>query len=88
MATAIFWGRIIPHFLGSVRDEGKLTDLKGWRQFWRIGFGEVGFLRKMVRPWFSYFRPGFHPWDHDNSRFLAEIESFTKDWAAQMAQAA
>jgi predicted metal-dependent hydrolase len=88
LATAIFWGMIIPHFLGFLRDEGKLTDLKGWRQFWRIGFGDIGFLRKMVRPWFGYFRPGFHPWDHDNSRFLAEIESFTREWEAQMAKAA
>jgi uncharacterized protein len=82
IATAIFWGRVIPAFVGFVRDEGKLTDLKGWRKFWRVGFGEIGFLRKMVRPWFNYLRPGFHPWDHDNSHFLAEVESFAKPWQA------
>lgn len=77
IATAIFWGRITPAFVGFVRDEGKLTDLKGWREFWRVGFGEIGFLRKMARPWFDYFRPGFHPWDHDNRQYLKEIEPFT-----------
>ncbi|WP_293372235.1 metal-dependent hydrolase [Nevskia sp.] len=77
-ATAIFWGMVIPHFLNFVRQEGKLTDLKGWKSFYRMAFGEVGFLRKMARPWFDYFRPGFHPWDDDNSHFLAEVDSFTE----------
>ncbi|WP_022976053.1 metal-dependent hydrolase [Nevskia ramosa] len=83
VATAIFWGKVIPAFIGFVRDEGKLGDLKGWREFWRVGFGEVGFLRKMVRPWFNYLRPGFHPWDHDNSHYLQGIEDFSASWQAK-----
>jgi predicted metal-dependent hydrolase len=34
----------------------------------------LGLLYELV-PWrlyFSYYRPSFHPWDHDNSRFVAE----------------
>lgn len=80
LATTIFWAMVIPHYIGFMRDEKKLTDLKGWKEFWRIGFGEVGFLRKMVLPWFSYFKPGFHPWDHDNSHFLEGIEEFSNPW--------
>ncbi|WP_292999497.1 metal-dependent hydrolase [Nevskia sp.] len=78
LATSVFWAMVTPHFLNFVRQEGKLTDLKGWKSFYRMAFGEVGFLRKMVRPWFDYFRPGFHPWDDDNSHYLAEVESFTE----------
>lgn len=77
LATAIFWGMVIPHYVGFIRDERKLSDLKGWRSLWKMGFGQVGFLRKMARPWFSYFRPGFHPWDDDNSHFLEGIEQFS-----------
>ena len=77
-ATAIFWSMVIPHFLNFVRQEGKLTDAKGWKSFYRMAFGEVGFLRKMARPWLDYFRPSFHPWDDDNSHFLAEVDSFTE----------
>ncbi|MEC8847847.1 MAG: metal-dependent hydrolase [Pseudomonadota bacterium] len=76
MATMIFWGRVVPAHLRFVRSEGRLGDLKGWRTFYRVAFGEIGFLRKMARPWFDYFRPGFHPWDHDNRHFLHGIE----DW--------
>lgn len=76
-ASVIFWGLVLPHFIGFVRDENKLGDFKGWRSFYRMTFGEVGFLRRMIRPWFDYFRPGFHPWDDDNSRFLSGIEEFS-----------
>jgi len=78
LATSVFWAMVTPHFLNFVRQEGKLTDLKGWKSFYRMALGEVGFLRKMVRPWFDYFRPGFHPWDDDNSHYLAEVEAFTE----------
>jgi predicted metal-dependent hydrolase len=80
LATAIFWGMVIPHFLKFVREERKLTDLKGWKAFYDMAFGKVGFLRKMARPWFDYFRPGFHPWDDDNSHFLEGIEGYTKQF--------
>jgi predicted metal-dependent hydrolase len=58
-----------------LRAEGKLFDLQGWRAFARISVGEVGMLRKLVRPWLDYFRPGFHPWDHDNRHLLEQMDA-------------
>lgn len=87
-ATAIFWAMFIPHFLNFVRHERKLTDLKGWRSFYRMAIGEVGFLRKMVRPWFNYFRPGFHPWDDDNSHYLKQMDQIAKQYSAPVSAAA
>ena len=81
MATVIFWGMVLPHYANFVRQEGKLSDVKGWRSFYKMAIGEVGFLRKMVRPWFDYFRPDFHPWDDDNSRYLEGIEQFSAPYA-------
>ena len=85
LATAIFWGMVIPHYLNFVRQEGKLTDVQGWKSFWDMAFGKVGFLRKMARPWFSYFRPDFHPWDEDNSHYLQGIEQFSAPYARRQA---
>ncbi|MGQ0701084.1 MAG: metal-dependent hydrolase [Panacagrimonas sp.] len=85
MATVIFWGMVLPHFVGFVRDEKKLGDMKGWRAAYTMAIGEVGFLRRMVRPWFDYFRPGFHPWDEDNSRFLKGIEEFSATYVTPKA---
>ena len=83
LSTAIFWAMVVPHFIGFVKDEGRLLDLKGWGQFLRFNFGKTGFLRKMARPWLSYFRPDFHPWDDDNSHYLDGIDDFTRTFATE-----
>lgn len=33
-------------------------------------WGRTGFYRRMVPEFLSYFRPGFHPWDHDNRALM------------------
>ncbi|HET8730367.1 MAG TPA: metal-dependent hydrolase [Moraxellaceae bacterium] len=76
LATIIFWGIMIPSFIEALRHERKLTDVKGWQQFYRFTFGEVGLLRMQLRDYFDYYRPGFHPWDHDNREFLMRIDAF------------
>lgn len=55
--------------------------ITGWRA--RLGLARYliakpGILRRVFPLWLSYFRPGFHPWDHDDRalirRTLAELE--------------
>lgn len=84
VATVIFWGMVLPHYANFVRQEGKLGDIKGWKSAYEMAIGKVGFLRKMVRPWFSYFRPDFHPWDDDNSHYLGGIEQFSAPYARRV----
>jgi predicted metal-dependent hydrolase len=79
LATVIFWGLVLPVFLQVLRTEGKLTDLKAWRQFYRYNFGEIGLLRLQLRHYLDYFRPGFHPWDHDNRAYLQQIDAFLEE---------
>ena len=80
LATAIFWALVTPTFLEVVREQGKLTDFAGWRKFMRYAFGEVGLIRRLVLPWADYFRPNFHPWDHDNRALLEQWkETLTSD---------
>ncbi|MGO1692798.1 MAG: metal-dependent hydrolase [Marinobacter sp.] len=49
------------------------------RGLWRL-WGKNGTFSSLIPTWFSYFKPGYHPWDHDNSeliaRFKAEIQSY------------
>ena len=35
------------------------------RVLWYL-FGNPGLIRRCGRAWRDWFRPGFHPWDHDN----------------------
>jgi hypothetical protein len=36
-------------------------------------------LRRTIRDWFDYFRPGFHPWMHDNRGYLREVDALVAD---------
>lgn len=46
---------------------------------WRL-WGKNGTFSSLIPAWFGYFKPGYHPWDQDNSeliaRFKAEIETY------------
>lgn len=75
-ATVIFWALVIPAFLEVLRTEGKLTDTKAWRKFYTFTLGDIGLLRIQLRDYFDYYRPDFHPWDHDNREYLQRIDAF------------
>lgn len=76
IATPVLWSVVSYYYLRTLRQEGELTDPRGWKSFFKVGFGELGYFRKMAKPWMDYFRPGFHPWDHDNRQFLKLLEDF------------
>lgn len=50
------------------------------RVLWYL-FGKPGLFRKSWRAYWDWYRPGFHPWDHDNRATLAR-------WQAAFAQPA
>lgn len=75
IATIGFWGLIIPTFLLILRDQKKLMHFKDWRKFYRYTFGEIGVLRVQFLNYIDYFRPNFHPWDHDNRKYLQQIDA-------------
>jgi predicted metal-dependent hydrolase len=79
LATGIFFSIFIPYYLHNVRTQGGLFDLKGWRGVWRHTWGRKGIFRFMMPNWFDWFRPGFHPWDHDNQHFLEQIDTLVTD---------
>ncbi len=76
LATVVFWSFVMPVFVQVLRTEGKLSDVEGWRQWLRYNFGAIGILRIQLRSYVEYFRPGFHPWDHDNREYLQQIDAF------------
>jgi uncharacterized protein len=48
--------------------------LTGWRvkaRLWWYLLGSPGVLRVVALAWLAYFRPGFHPWDHDDRALTA-----------------
>lgn len=55
------------------------------RSVMRAGFGKGGIGRNVLRPWASFFRPGFHPWDKDDRLLIAEGEAMLAVMAAERA---
>jgi len=57
-----------------LKADGKLF---GGGRIWeglRLLLGRRGMLTRNVPWFFQYFRPSFHPWQHDNHRLIAEWE--------------
>lgn len=79
LATIILWPIVGVTYLNILREQKLLTDRKGWRQFFRYCFGEIGFFRRLIGAYFDYFKPGFHPWDHDNRHFLEKIDELVTE---------
>lgn len=51
--------------------------ITGWQAKWglvRYLFGTPGILRKIFPAWLAYFRPGFHPWQHDDRHLIAAFD--------------
>lgn len=61
-----------------MRRDGKLFDLRGWLKVLRYQFFSPGPLRKIILPWLAWFKPGFHPWQHDNR---AHVEQWKQEYA-------
>ncbi|WP_394830521.1 metal-dependent hydrolase [Pendulispora rubella] len=79
IATVIFWGIAIPSYLRILNAEGRLFDRAGWRMAKRHWWTETRFLPNLWKPWAAYFRPNFHPWDHDNREVLHQMDGLMAD---------
>ena len=58
---------------------------KAFRRIMRSGFGKGGIGRNVLRPWVSFFRPSFHPWDKDDRLLLANGEAMLATMVAKRA---
>ena len=51
--------------------------LAGWKARWGL-FKYLavtpGVIRRLALPWLSYFKPGFHPWDHDDRALIGKYD--------------
>ncbi|WP_370260893.1 metal-dependent hydrolase [Limnobacter sp.] len=81
IATLVFWPLVAVFHARLVFADKTIKGghLKGFLTCHRMLWGkEVGVLRKPVLSgeFTDYFKADFHPWEHDNSHLLEEIDSF------------
>lgn len=64
-----------------------LNDRKGFSLkgaaggLWKL-WGRNGTFSSLLPNWLEYFKPGFHPWDHDNSELIARFKSEIQQYIA------
>ncbi|SER14533.1 hypothetical protein SAMN04488038_11737 [Solimonas aquatica] len=74
VASAIFWPLVaIFHWRLLRADPVARRERGGYWKMIRWQFFTPGPLRRAAREWFDYFKPGFHPWDHDNRSQLQQL---------------
>ncbi|HUS25374.1 MAG TPA: metal-dependent hydrolase [Candidatus Binatia bacterium] len=73
------WQTMYTHYR-LMKHDGLQRDWHGWRGLMRFLFVSPGVTWKIVLPWLSYFRPGFHPWQKDNRH---HVERWKAEYAAQ-----
>jgi predicted metal-dependent hydrolase len=78
-ATLIFWAKVVEQQIRLMWSDRMLFSLREWTSLLRFLFVDPGGLRGLLRPYLQYYRPSFHPWDHDNRELLeawkAELET-------------
>lgn len=74
VATILFIYAAIANTKDLFRQDG-IDNGKSWRRLARYLFVEPGLLRKVLKSYFSYYRPGFHPWEEDDRALLAKAET-------------
>lgn len=81
-----FWRHRIEGTLELLRQDG----ITGWKAKMRVArflLLSPGIMRRMFWSWLAYFKPGFHPWDHDDRALIQRAETAYPVTAVQ-AQAA
>jgi predicted metal-dependent hydrolase len=70
--TFTFWALVVRHQALMMKVDGTLWSLREWRDLFVFLFIEPGGMTSLWRHWLDYFRPSFHPLDHDNSDLLEQ----------------
>jgi len=70
--TLIFWALVIDQQARMMRADGTLFSLREWGSLFVFLWVHPGGLRKMWRLYLGYFKPSFHPWEHDNRDVLED----------------
>ncbi|AHI28511.1 metal-dependent hydrolase [Marinobacter similis] len=70
-----FTGRMMLNDRRNFSIKGTATGL------WRL-WGRNGSFSSLIPAWLEYFKPGFHPWDKDNSKLVAQFKAEIQQYAA------
>jgi len=68
-----FWRSIFWHMANFFRQDGINTPRTWWRALHFL-LVKPGMVRRIARPYLSFYRGDFHPWLHDDRALIADVE--------------
>lgn len=68
-----FWRSTFRHMADFFRQDQINTAGTWWRVMHYL-LVSPGMVRKIFLPYLSFYRPGFHPWMHDDRHLIADVE--------------
>lgn len=74
ISTLLFAYAVTANTRDLFRQDGINTG-KSWRRLFAYLFFSPGLMRKVLKSYFTYYRPGFHPWQEDDRALLAQAEA-------------
>lgn len=74
VTSLIFWAAIGVFYGRLLARDGRLWEPRSWGRTLLFLWAKPGLFRKLVPGFLQYFRPGFHPNDHDSSADLARMQ--------------
>jgi uncharacterized protein len=69
-ATIIFWAKVFEHQVRLMHVDGTLWSAREWVALYRYLCVSPGGLQRLIPAYLDYYRPSFHPWQHDNRALL------------------
>ncbi len=67
--TMTFSFFLFVHVATILKADGQ-SNFRNWLRLVGLFWGRKGVITRTALPWLDYFRPNFHPWDHDNRKEL------------------
>lgn len=82
ISTAIL-GVVATWFTGRMmlNDRKNFSVTGAAKGMWRM-WGRNGTFSSLIPTWLGYFKPGFHPWDKDNSELIADFKTQIQQYIA------
>lgn len=79
LTTAGFLGLVLYYQQQLLKADTRTRRWRGLGDFANFMFRSPALLPRLVSPWLTYFRPGFHPWDQDNRHLLKQMDALVAE---------
>lgn len=87
LITPIFISQVWAFTWTLVKADGRQGDWRGWLRLLYCQFISPGPLMRLLPHWFAWFKPGFHPSQHENEALVDRYRAEYDGLAAEQAEA-